>query len=144
MSFVRVKNRFVFLIPTGIVVILSLIPFRTTSVPQWEVQVEDINGQPLTNAPVRQEWSHSEMLAASSQTLQSDENGMVIFPARYFYAPLLFRLVLKVFEYGNSVAMPEGSRIGVYSRIICESGTYYWLEYHNGKELEHKLVVKKL
>lgn len=138
------KKRLIILILIGMIVVVLLIPFRTTIVPEWEIQVVDLNGEPVAKAPVKQEWSNSEILGTASQTLESDENGKVVFPTRYFFAPLLVRGLLKGLEYINNAAMPHGSRIGVYSRVICERGTYYWLEYRGNGELEHTLVVRKL
>jgi hypothetical protein len=138
------KTRFLILLVLAMLALVVAIPFKTTTVPDWEVQIVDINGVPLADKPVRQEWSYSDLFGYSTQVINSNENGIVRFPEREFWAPLLIRFLVRAYERANSFIMPHGSRIGSYSRVMCESGTYYWLEYHDGQELEHTLIVKKL
>lgn len=124
--------------------LLSLIPYSTVSVPEWEIQLINAQGAPFPNIPIRQEWTHVGVLGTNSETLTSDSRGRVKFPPRKFLCPVLFRTAFKILDELNSFVMPHGARVGVYARVVSPKGAYHQLEYQSGSELKHVLVVGPL
>jgi hypothetical protein len=130
-------------ISIAVLAVLLIFPLPTISVPEWEVKVVNDLDEPIRNARVTQEWSNSIFLSESHDTLISDSKGQVTFPQRWFWSPLSFRGLFRTLEYINSVVL-HGSRIGIYSSVVCEEGRYHRLEYRSGDQLEHRLIVKTL
>lgn len=66
---------------------LAFIPFNTTLVPEWRVQVVDENGNPYKGKLVRQSCYNytlgvSPCSGADNSAKLTDENGYVTFPER--------------------------------------------------------------
>lgn len=124
--------------------VVLLAPFPTTLVPEWRIQVIDMEGEPVSNVQVKQEWSYSETLWTSEAVQMSNELGIVVFPERHFYAPLSLRIFARSIDIVNNAVMPHGARTGVYSSVRSSAGSYYWLEYRSGQELPGILILRKL
>lgn len=123
---------------------LAIAPLPSEIVPEWHVQAVAENGKPIANVRITQEWSYSSLIGVNSQTLISNEDGQVIFPARRVWYPLLLKFSMRIVEYLNYLVMPHGSRVGPYSRVTSPDGNYYWLEHHPGRQQEHRLIIKAL
>lgn len=76
----------------AILVIASLLfftPYRSTTSPQWVIQVVDGSGRPVPSLPVKQEWSYFGIdLAPWVDNRKTDAEGRVTFPRRVIWASL--------------------------------------------------------
>lgn len=124
----------------GIILAVLLIPYPTTSIPEWRVQVVDENGNPLANTEVIQEWSNGLILGKSIEKRVSNEEGFVIFPTRKFLCPVIFRLLIRVIDNINYFLMLHGSRVGSWATVWVNGGSSDRLFYQNGKELKGVIV----
>jgi len=76
------------------VLILALYPIPSPATPRWEVWVVDEKGNPVEGALVRLDWqNYSAETTDHEESLYSDENGHVLFPARTLRACFLRRAV---------------------------------------------------
>ncbi len=80
-------------------ILVLLIPFPTTIVPELKIRAVDENGNHLTSATFRQNWDHDSYDVHGVEFRKSDENGYVIFPKRTFTAPLIYRIVRSALAY---------------------------------------------
>lgn len=74
--------------------VIILLPFPYTVVPEWKVQIKHEDGRLGSNMEVTQMWTDSSVamgFGMSMERLKTDEGGFVTFPKRTFYAPLLVR-----------------------------------------------------
>jgi hypothetical protein len=77
-----------------VVSLLFFAPYRSTTSPQWVIQVVDGDGRPIPGFPVRQEWSYFGIdLAPMVDNGQTDTEGRVTFPRRVIGASLSSRLL---------------------------------------------------
>ena len=77
-----------------ITLLLFFVPYRSTTSPQWVIQVVDGNGRPVPSFPVRQEWSYFGIdLAPWVDNRQTDAEGRVTFPRRVIWASLASRFL---------------------------------------------------
>lgn len=71
-------------------------PYKTRGVPEWQIQVLDINGKPLAGVEVNEEWldpiRDGIVLLDVNQT---DASGRVIFPKRVRRNQLISGIVRK-------------------------------------------------
>ena len=78
-----------FLIILLVASLLFFAPYRSTTSPQWLIQVVDGNGRPVPGFPVRQEWSYFGIdIAPWVDNRQTDAEGWVTFPRRVIWASL--------------------------------------------------------
>ena len=79
----------------AVLLFLSLLffaPYRSTTSPEWMIQVVDGNGRPVPSFPVRQEWSYFGIDNAPwVDNRQTDTEGRVTFPRRVIWASLASR-----------------------------------------------------
>jgi len=80
---------------TGVIFLAMLfVPYKSTTSPQWLIQVVDANGTPVPHFPVRQEWSYFGIdLAPNVDFGQTNSQGRVTFPRRIIWASLASRLL---------------------------------------------------
>ncbi len=76
------------------ILILVLLPYPSTVVPQWKIIVTDLSGQLIPNAHVRQTWQHYGLEQEDhEEDRRTEHDGSVTFPSRVVYASLISRLV---------------------------------------------------
>jgi hypothetical protein len=138
------RNKVVFGLLLCLVTIGGLVPFRTVVIPEWSIELVDEAGAPVSYTTVRQEWSSSGRSQVLSDIRTSDANGKVTFPERTYYAPALWRALIRAGDIVNNTLLPHGSRVGSYSRVMPVSDSYYWLEYSDVHPMEHRLIVRGL
>jgi hypothetical protein len=74
--------------------LLPFVPYRSTTSPEWLIQVVDTNGKPVPGLWVRQEWSYFGIdVAPYVESRQTDSQGRVVFPPRVIWASLSSRLL---------------------------------------------------
>lgn len=125
-------------------IILFFIPFNTTLVPEWKLQVVNENDIPYKGKLVRQ-FCKSYTLGISpcdnsGNAMQlTDENGYVVFPKREIRLAIISRLVRSVF---NFIMLFAHGSYGV-TVDVDSSGPqgYKRLEYISGQSLPEKLVL---
>ncbi len=80
-----------------ILLIVSLIPFKTTTVPEWRVRYIDKKGRPFASLPVEQTWqNYSAEASANYLRKETDQQGYIKFPKHEVWAPLLVRFALPI------------------------------------------------
>ena len=125
---------------------LALIPFKTTMVPRWRIQVVDEKGAPYQGKLVRQFCDDYTLrvdpcrMHADSMQL-TDENGYVDFPERTFWLSALSRLLRN--GYSILLLIAHGSR---GSDIAVDSSGpmgYKRVEYDGDGPLPDKIVLPR-
>lgn len=124
--------------------LISFIPFSTTLVPEWNVQVVDENGNPYKGKLVRQSCNsytlgiHPCSVASDADRL-TDENGYVVFPERKIAASLFSRIVRSIFNFVMIFA--HGSYgVDVYLDSSGPQG-YKMLEYIPEEQIPEKFIL---
>lgn len=75
-------------------VVLSAIPYKTTTVPAWRIRFTDESGAPFRSLPVNQTWRNYSVEASDHHASGiTDENGYAQFPERSVWAPLVMRVL---------------------------------------------------
>lgn len=122
-------------------VMALLIPFPTTTVPDWHLEVVDEKGLPLPRAEVVERWSHGLVWGENSESKLSDESGVVEFPRRSFWCPFVIRIAASVIDYVNRLAMLHGSRVGPWATVWIRGGRDF-VYYAPGGELRSRIVYR--
>ena len=73
---------------------LSLVPYRTVTVPVWRIRFVDRVGEPFNSLPVTQTWrNYSVETTDHHADGATDKDGYVEFPERELWAPLILRIL---------------------------------------------------
>jgi len=103
----------------GAVVLLLLIlffPFQSSIVPLWQVRVIDEAGSAVRGINVTEHWQHYLIESDGHEEMrQTDESGIVAFPARTVRAGLVTRWVDAVL---NVVQQREKARFDPYASLV--------------------------
>src|SRR5690349_17019646 len=91
--------------------ILFLIPYYSTDVPEWKIISVKPDGKAPASVAIRQEWSSYAIVPISTDIRTTDHTGLVTFPERRFFCPLLGRMILRTMDILNSLT-PHGGRVG--------------------------------
>ena len=137
----RKKN--LLLIILGLMVLaVILIPYNSTSVPEWKITTINSLGQPLTQIKVTQTWFDYGVLGEKKEVRISDSEGNVIFPERRFSCSLAFRVLFRFFDSVNQISMMHGASEG--GTAVISAGIVYpsHIWYKNGGELKKVIVVE--
>lgn len=126
----------------AILLIVFLIPYPTTTVPEWRIRYIDTKGRPFVSLPVEQTWQNYSV-ESSGHTLskETDRNGYVIFPEHDVWASLLHRIVGPI---GNVLSTGIEASFGPSSWLInqCNLGqTEDGDAYYNGDDLPSTIVL---
>jgi hypothetical protein len=71
-------------------VVLSAIPYKTTTVPAWRIRFTDESGVPYRSLPVNETWrNYSVEVSDHNASGMTDENGYAQFPERSVWSPLI-------------------------------------------------------
>ena len=139
-----VKTRLLIVAVICLVMLVMLAPIETSVVPQWSLQVVDVNGTACGNMPVTQSWGHYRLYVDgndSSDNRFSDVNGFVHFPERRIRASLARRLIMPIVTRITTI-MHGGWDVdgAVWATGIKDVA---WLSYKSGKSLPDKMRVEK-
>jgi hypothetical protein len=142
MAVIKTRHFIVVLTCLGICVLLA--PIETSLIPQWTVQVVDVNGAACANMRVTQSWGHYRLYLDgnySSDHRFTDPNGYVHFPERTIRASLSRRLIMPIVTHMATI-MHGGWEVdgAVWSSGIKDVA---WLSYESGKSLPGKMRVEK-
>jgi hypothetical protein len=124
-----------------IALILLLFPYKTTVVPEWRIRVIDETGNPFQGATVRQSWYHYSYDVGGIDDLTADEVGYVVFPARTFTAPLLYRVLRGGLAYLRSAH----GRLGIRSSVWAYSTGVVsdFIDYTPGIPPTQEIVLRR-
>jgi hypothetical protein len=142
MSVTKSRCLIVVLILLAIFVFLARI--ETNLIPQWTIQVVDVNGNACANMRVTQSWGHYRLYTGgneSSDQRLTDVNGYVRFPERTIRASLARRLIMPIFT-RIATMMHGGWEV---SGAVWASGIkdVAWLSYKSGTSLPEKMRVER-
>lgn len=124
-----------------VVFLVLFVPFPTTIVDTWEVQVVDIAGNPAKRVEVRQTW-RTGYGGEETDVKWSDETGKVEFPARRITLPLSFRVLLGLVNWIASIVMPHGKENSSGAIVWSPfASSRNWLHYEAGQPLPNNLYI---
>jgi hypothetical protein len=142
LSLLRRRNKYYRVIVACGMVLLSLIPYQSTTVPEWRLRVITTQGEPLTGVQVYQTWQYYGLDSSgtfNSDIKVTDETGYVFFPKRTVNASLLQRSLAFL---GDWVNINPHASSGPYAHIsVHRGGTTYSADYKGGEELPSELIV---
>lgn len=123
-------------------VALLLVPFPTTMVPEWRVQVINRQGHVLRGEFVRQSWTDYslESCCGDMDDAWADESGYVVFPRRVIWASLLARTVKP--PLAKLMTLAHGSA-GVHADVTAwgRDGVAVSVRYEPGVPPPDKIVL---
>ena len=127
-----------------LVIFVILAPIETSVIPQWTVQVVDVNGTACANMRVTQSWGHYRLYLdgnSSSDDRLTDLNGYVQFPERTIRASLSRRIIMPIVT--RAATIMHGG--WVVDGAVWASGIkdVAWLRYESGRSLPGKMRVEK-
>jgi hypothetical protein len=125
-------------------IILFLVPYPTTVVPEWRVRVVDEAGRPYAGMGVSQGWQHYSLElegGGNYETRRTDGDGYVTFPKRTLWAGLLSRGFRRASTAAMSIAHGGG---GIHADIAATGPQgYKSVEYTPGKPPPPELVLPR-
>jgi hypothetical protein len=123
-------------------IILFLVPYPTTVVPEWRVRVVDEVGRPYAEMEVSQGWKNYSLELEDGENMETgrtDGDGYVTFPKRTFWAGLLSRGFRRAFTTAMSIAHGGG---GIHADIATTGPQgYKSVEYMPDKPPPPELVL---
>ena len=139
-----IKTRLLIVVIICVILFVAVFPIETTLIPQWKVQVVDVNGAPCANMRVTQSWGHYRLYLDgndSSDDRFTDLNGYVQFPERTTRASLLRRTFMPIVTRVATI-MHGGWRVdgAVWASGIKDVA---WLSYEADRSLPEKMRVEK-
>lgn len=96
--------RYQIALAAGFVLLLAtlLYPFKTTTVPEWNLRVRDDVGVSVRGIRVTEHWQHYLLEATGHEDPRTtNEEGRVGFPARSIRSSVLGRLVARIGKIGS-------------------------------------------
>lgn len=140
----RNKKKILLLGVLAIVAVLAFYPFESTVVPEWILEVRDVDGNLCSNMRVTESWAHYSLFLGpngGTEDRYTDQNGLVVFPEKTVQAIGLRRAVVPIVAHILIIA--HGS-VGA-SGAIWASGLkdVAWLSYEPGQPLPFKMRVEE-
>jgi hypothetical protein len=87
-----------------IVLALLFCPYKSTTAPQWRLEVVDENGKPISGLQVLEEWEYFDLDVAPWMDYRyTDNRGQVVFPRRVTWASLATRILMVIDTHGSFV-----------------------------------------
>ena len=130
----KLGYRFRIAIIVALVLILGLLiyPFKSTTVPQWNLRVLDDEGAPVREINVTEHWQHYPLDSSAHQELQRpNHDGFVSFGLRSTRASLVRRLFARIGRRG------KGERLVPYAAIVAWGSKAHatTVEVYQGSEM---------
>ena len=137
------KQRLIGVVVCALVIAL-FVPIETKFLPQWRLQVADVNGVACSNMRVTQSWGHYRLYLDgnySSDDRVTDMNGYVQFPERTIRASAARRIAMPIIT-RFATLMHGGWRAdgAVWASGIKDVA---WLSYRPGTAAPDKMRVEK-
>ncbi len=127
---------------SGILLFSSfMISYESTTVPEWRIRVVNEKGELMSNIAVIQRWRDGSLEWGSehTNTLYSDSNGYVTFPARTVDASVFRRfcgVANRAIGVVNSVSISKP-----YAFVSAPRNGFFM--YVEGRELTSELVIEE-
>lgn len=124
--------------------LIILAPIETSVIPQWHIQLVDVNETPCASMRVTQSWGHYRLYLDgnySSDHRLTDQNGYVRFPERTIRASLSRRIIMPIVTRIATI-MHGGWRVdgAVWATGIKDVA---WISYESGRSVPGKMRVEK-
>jgi hypothetical protein len=126
------------------VLLLLLFPFQTTTAPRWQVKIVDESGAVIPGINVTEHWQHYLLEAAGHEEVQqTDQRGLVDFPARTVRAGMVNRAVAfaaKLWQEGAK------AKLGPYAALVVWGSSEHEIAVANlqpGKPPQADIVVHR-
>ena len=99
-----------------VLLLILLYPFKTTTVPEWNLRVLDDGGAAVRGIKVTEHWQHYLLEASGHEDPRTtNEEGRVGFPARSIRVSLLGRLLARMGKIGTH---GDPGRIDPYASVV--------------------------
>ncbi len=96
------RSRRILTVASLLFLIAFLYPFKTTTLPEWNVRVVDDAGTPVVEINVTEHWQHYLLESAGHEEAQtSNQDGKVSFDLRSIRASLASRLFARISKIGR-------------------------------------------
>lgn len=122
----------------------AIYPFESTVVPEWTLEVRDVNDTLCPNMKVTESWDHYSLFidgGGNTEDRFTDQNGLVIFPERTVRAVGIRRVVVPVIAHVLLIAHGSvGANGAVWASGLKDVA---WLSYKPGKPLPFKMRVEE-
>lgn len=109
----RQSYRFRIVLVVGLVLILTVLffPYKTTTVPEWNLRIVDDGGTPVREINVTEHWQDYPLeLSGNEEAKRTDSNGTARFDPRTIRASLARRLFARVTKPGDRAqTVPYGA-----------------------------------
>ena len=137
------KQRLIGVVVCALVIVL-FVPIETRFLPQWRLQVADVNGVACANMRVTQSWGHYRLYLDGNHSTEdrfTDTNGYVQFPERTIRASPARRITMPIIT-RIATLMHGGWRAdgAVWASGIKDVA---WLSYRPGAAPPDKMRVEK-
>jgi len=134
------------LIIVSIFLIALFVPVMPVNVvPEWTLRLVDESGQSVPNARIDQSWKEYSLeffrFGHIDESLSSDGNGFVTFPARNIRVSVIQIIVAKIVDIITSINPHAG--YGPQSHVYCRGNLSCSASYRPGEELPRVIVVRK-
>jgi len=138
-----VKQRLIGVVVCALVIAV-FVPIETKFLPEWRLQVADVNGVACSNMRVTQSWGHYRLYLDgnySSDDRVTDMNGYVQFPERTIRASAARRITMPIITRFATLMHGGWSADGaVWASGIKDVA---WLSYRPGTAAPDKMRVEK-
>jgi hypothetical protein len=121
------------------------VPYKSTTVPEWKLEVTDEAGKPISGITVMQQWQYIDLdIAPWVDVRSTDVHGQVFFPRRVVWASLATRLFIG----DGTTRGPTGPSLFFQA---CDAhwlreGKLFWSGnrfcYHGPREMESRIEAK--
>lgn len=121
--------------------LILILPYRSTTSPQWNIQVVDASGNPVPGLWVTEEWEYFGIdTAGSIESKQVDSTGRVSFPRRVIWASLASRLFN---PQGASEKLGPSVWVLACDETKLMQGEFFWEggRFRVGTALEKKMRI---
>ena len=126
-----------------LILAVLLIPYPTTSIPEWRIRVVDEKGSPLAKVEVLQNWTNGGSDYSEIDSKVSDSQGYVTFPPRRKILPIGLRFFAGIINLISYVLMPHGAETGGRARISAKEGSSLdWLYYYEDGKMSDALIIR--
>jgi hypothetical protein len=120
-------------------VIVLLLPYSTTVVPEWKVRVVDQHGRPVAGVVVSESWQDYSLEGEGHEEDRlTDEAGYVTFPERKIWSPLGWRIIST--GMAAFLTLAHGS-MGPHATVMVSGGGVKW--YGPGEPLPAVIQLER-
>ncbi|MBX3298204.1 MAG: hypothetical protein KF736_01925 [Acidobacteria bacterium] len=128
----------------AILALLALYPFESTVVPEWKLEVRDVNGNLCRDMRVTESHAHYSLFLGpngGTEDQYTDSNGIVVFPEKTVRAIGLRRVVVPIIAHILIIAHGSvGPSGAVWATGLKDVA---WLSYKPGKPLPYNMRVEE-